>query len=143
MSAPAFNPAKFLPSVAYKKAGILVVNTNLINAEPQTSGNYSHYWIAPYKCQVVSVDAVWSVASASGTLQVEKLTGTTVPGSGTNLLSTSINTASTANTVNAGTLSTTGATVQLAVGNRLGLVSSGSLTSITNLVVTTVLVPIN
>lgn len=143
MSAAAFNPAKFLPSVAYKKAGILVVNTNLINAEPQTAGNYSHYWIAPYKCQVVSVDAVWSVASASGTLQVEKLTGTTAPKSGTNLLSSSISTAATANTVTAGTLSTTGATVQLAAGNRLGLVNGGSVASITDLVVTCVLVPIN
>ncbi len=143
MSARAFNPAKFLPSAAYKKAGILVVNQVLPGTAPATTGNYGQFFIAPYKCVVLSIDESHGVASSSGTLQVEKLTSGQAKDAGTDLLSSAISTAATADTPQAGTLVTTGASVQLALGDRLGLVDGGTLTNSANLVVTVTLAPIN
>lgn len=142
MSAPAFNPAKYLPSAAYKKAGILVQSVHLAGTASQTSGNYDAFFIAPYACVVLSVDAAWSVASSSGTLDVLKASNATAISGGTSVLSSTISTAATANTVVSGTLSTTAATVQLTTGQRLGINSGGSLASGQNLVVTVVLCPI-
>jgi hypothetical protein len=143
MSARAFNPARYLPSAAYKKAGILVVNDHLQGTAPATAGNYGQFFIAPYKCVVLSVDASWGVASASGTLQVEKLPSGTAIDSGTDLLSSTIDTSATANTPVSGTLVTTAASVQLALGDRLGLSDGGTLTNSADVVVTVVLAPIN
>lgn len=92
-------------------------------------------FIADAAYQVVGVNAVWGTASSSGTVTVEKLTGTTAPGSGTALLTGTISTAATANTVTAGTLIATVATLQLAVGDRLGVVFSGTETSLVGLTV--------
>lgn len=142
MSAIANNPAKYLPSAAYRKAGILVVTDNLFGASPQTAANYGQFFIAPYKCVVLSVDAVWSVASSSGTVDVAKASNGTATASGTSLLTATISTASTADTVNSGTLSTTKSTLELSTGDRLGINDSGTLTSCVDLVVTVVLAPI-
>lgn len=142
MSAAAYNPAKFLPSAAYKKAGILVKSHNLAGTAPQTSGNYNHFLIAPYKIAVLSVDVAWSTASASGTLDVLKASDATAISAGTSLLTATISTAATANTVVSGSLSATAATLQLTTGQRLGINSGGALTSMTDLVVTIVMCPI-
>lgn len=85
--------------------------------------------------QVTGVNAVWGTASTSGTVTVEKLTGTTAPGSGTAMLTGTISTAGTANTVTAGTLTGTVGTLQLAAGDRLGLVFSGTETNLVGLCV--------
>ena len=85
---------------------------------------------------VTAVSEVHGVVSASGTLQIEKLTGTTIPGSGTSILTGTINLAGTINTVVAGTVTSTVATKTLAVGDRLGGVLAGVLTGLLGATVT-------
>lgn len=92
-------------------------------------------YIATEAVQLVAVRVVFGIASVSGTLNIEKLTGTTVPGSGTALLTGTISLAGTANTVLSGTLSATTADLQLAAGNRIGIVLAGTLTSLVGAVV--------
>lgn len=83
--------------------------------------------------QVTDVAIVFGTASASGTFSIEKLTGTTAPGSGTTMLTGTISTAGTANTVLVGTLTATVATLQLAVGDRIGFVFTGTETGLVGL----------
>ena len=138
------NPARFLPSAAYRKAGIIIASTTLHGAVPATATNYTTFFIAPYKCVVLGIDAVWGTASTSGTLNVERLQGTEAHDAGDDLLSATINMAGAANTVNAGTLiaGANAAPLELADGDRLGLVDGGNLTSQANLTVTVTLAPI-
>lgn len=126
------------PALSNPKARVqsFTVNTLLSGTAPATASQYERFWTAPAKCVVDYVVATWSVASSSGTLQVEKVPSGTAQGSGTNLLSSTISTAGTANTNAEGTLSTTAATVELAAGDSLALVNGGTLTSLTDLQVT-------
>jgi len=139
-----YNPAKYLPSAAYRKAGIIIASTTLHGAVPATATNYTTFFIAPYKCVVLGVDAIWGTASTSGTLNVERLQGTEAHDAGDDLLSSTIDMSGTANTVNAGTLisGTSAGPLELADGDRLGLVDGGTLTSQANLTVTVTLAPI-
>src|SRR3990167_5750924 len=73
--------------------------------------------------------------AGSGTVTVHKVPSGTAQDSGTALLSSTISTASGANTRSQGTLSTTAATVELAAGDSLQLVDSGTLTSLADLAV--------
>lgn len=111
------------------------VTVCLKNAEPATAGNYSAFFIAPRPIEVMQIQVSWTVASSSGTVQVQRLTGTTAPDSGSNIMVTAQSTASTANTVNvkSGTLLQNRILNQ---GDRLGLVDGGTLTNLANLVVT-------
>lgn len=93
-------------------------------------------FIADAAYQVTGVNIVFGVASSSGTFAIEKLTGTTAPGSGTTMLTGTLSTAGTANTVAAGTLTGTVGTLQLAAGNRIGIVFTGTETSLVGLQVT-------
>ena len=127
------NPA--LAHGEFVKTGF-TVNVLIGGTDPATAARYERFWTAPAKCVVDSVDATWSVASNSGTLNVEKVASGTAQDSGTDMLSSTIDTSGAANTVTAGTLSTTTATVELAVGDSLALVNGGTLTSITDLHVT-------
>lgn len=79
-----------------------------------------------------SVKEFHSTASTSGTLTVEKLTGTTAAGSGTALLTGTISLAGTANTVLSGTLISTIASLTFAAGDRLGVVIAGTMTNLAN-----------
>lgn len=80
--------------------------------------------------QVVGVKTVFGTASTSGTLTLEKLTSTTVPGSGTAQLTGTVALSGTANTVASGTLVTTIATIQCAPGDRIGVVIAGTMTNL-------------
>ena len=94
-------------------------------------------FIANRAYQVVAVRATWSHVGGSGAAAtVEKLTGTTAPGSGTAMLTAAFDLTGTANTVGSGTLSATASDLQLAAGNRLGVKLSGTLTALTGLNVT-------
>lgn len=90
----------------------------------------STLFVADAAYQILSVRSAWGVASASGTLDVEKLTGTTVPGSGTSILTGTINIAGTANTVASGALTATAADLLLAAGDRLSYKLGGVLTNL-------------
>ena len=80
--------------------------------------------------KMTAVKAVFSTASSSGTITVEKLTGTTAPGSGTVLLTGTIALSGTANTVASGTLIATTASLTFATGDRFGIVIAGTMTSL-------------
>lgn len=107
-----------------------------------TAANYGVFYIAQTPCLVLSFAEVHEVAATdvgTVTLQLEKLTGTTAPGSGTNLLSTALSLKSVANTVRYGTLVKSSYTaiqtntVFLNRGDRLALKDSGTLTDLVGL----------
>lgn len=121
----------------------MIINAHLTGAEGVTAANYGQFFIAPYDCLVAQIEASWRTASSSGTLQVERLQGTEAKGAGNDLLSAVIATDGTAETVNTGALITTNPEfLELAAGDRLGLVNGGTLTSMADLVVTVILTPL-
>lgn len=138
------NPSRYLPSAAYRKAGIVIANVYLAGAAAATAANWGPFWTAPYRCVVLGVNAIWGTASTSGTLNVERLQGTEAHDNGDDLLSATIDTSGTANTVNAGTLITgaNAAPLELDAGDRLGLVDGGNLATGASLAVTVTLAPI-
>jgi hypothetical protein len=85
--------------------------------------------------QVIGASLVFSTASSSGTVQIEKATGTTAPGSGTNMLTGTMSTAGTANTVVNGTVVSNPNTLTLNPGDRLNVVIGGTQTGIVDLCV--------
>ena len=91
-------------------------------------------FVATYPCKLSLVSRVFSTASTSGTLTLEKCTGTTAPGSGTVLLTATIALSGTANTTVAGTPVATTA-VNMATGDRLGIVIAGTMTGLAGCVV--------
>lgn len=96
----------------------------------------SALFIADETYQLTNVTASWGVASVSATFNIEKLTGTTAPGSGTALLTGAIDSSTTANTVNTGALTGTVGSLQFAVGDRLGVKIAGTITSLVGMVLT-------
>lgn len=91
--------------------------------------------------RLVAASSVFTTASTSGTWTVEKLTGTTAPGSGTALLSAPIALSGTANTVANGTVISTEASINFAAGDRLGIKIAGTMTNLVGGVGTISLTP--
>jgi hypothetical protein len=88
------------------------------------------YLIADAAMELVGVQEIHSVAGGSGaTLTVEKLTGTTAPGSGT-ALTGAADLTGTANTMQTISLTGTAAQVLFAKGDRAGVRLAGTLTSL-------------
>jgi len=128
------NPAKSNPKARVQS---FTVSQTLRYTEPASANYYAEvFWIAPAKCVVDSVEARWETASSSGTVTVHKVPSGTAVDSGTALLSSTISTAGAADTKTVGTLSTTKSTLELAAGDGLQLVDSGTLTSLVGLNVT-------
>jgi hypothetical protein len=100
-------------------------------------------FIATRACRLKAVKMMLTVGSTSGTLTVEKLTGTTAAGSGTVLLGGTIDlsTNTAANTSTSGTLISTVASLTLAAGDRLGVVIAGTMTSLAGCIVTMMIAP--
>jgi len=116
------------------------VTVRLKSTDAATAGNYSTFFIATRPVEVMEIHAIWATASTSGTLNVERLTGTTAEGSGSNIIGTAIAMSGAANTVN--TKKTVDITNRLLVaGDRLALVDAGTLTNQVNLVVTVLIKP--
>lgn len=114
---------------------------NLVGTASAVAANYGVIYPIHFPCEVMEFSATWETASLSGTLQLEKLTGTTAPGSGILLLSTAIDTSTTANTTNYGSL-VIGSARQLVRGDRLALRDGGTLTSMVGLSTATLLKPL-
>ncbi len=107
----------------------------LAGAAPATAANYGAVWVAPFAVEIVSVKVRIAVASASGTLMLNKAASGTDTDSGTAVLASTVSLAGTAHTVVSGSLHATVANRQLAAGDALGLVDGGTLTGLTHLVV--------
>jgi hypothetical protein len=87
-------------------------------------------YVVTHPCKLVAVSEAHTTASSSGTLTLEKLTGTTAPGSGTAMLTATISLAGTANTVLSGTPVSDVSILTLAAGDRLALKIAGTMTSL-------------
>ena len=116
------------------------------DTDAATAANYGMFWIAPFDCVVVRVDEVHATAGTNGgavTLDVEKLTGTTAEGSGVSVLASTFNLKSTANTVvrifPSTSVTSNVPQKQLVRGDRLALLTSGTLTAVNNVVVVVIL----
>lgn len=114
----------------------------LKGTDAATAGNYGTFFIAPRPYEVMEIHAVWSTASTSGTLMVERLQGTTAEGSGDDVLKSTIDMSGTANTVVSRKTTQELQNRQLKAGDRLALEDGGTLTSQANLVVTILLKPL-
>lgn len=118
----------------------LILPVTIPGIQAQTASNYSIFFIAPYPMVVQQIQEVHSTAgSINPTLNIEKLTGAQASGSGINILSTAFDLTTTANSKMTGTLASAISTKNLAIGDRLGLVIAGTLTSLVNVNVTLVL----
>ena len=113
--------------------------SEIFQAPIATAAVNQPFYIAPYPVELVSANLIFGVNSTSGNVMIEKETGTTAVGSGNNMLSAVISTAGANNTVTAGTLTTTSSFLQLAKGDRLGLVFQGTETGLVGLVISAVL----
>ena len=94
--------------------------------------------------KVVGVSEVHTTAGSDGgsvSVDVKKCTGTTVPASGTSVLSAAFNAKGTAQTVQAGALSATDSSLVLDPGDRLGVDFAGTLTALAGVSVTVDLIP--
>lgn len=109
---------------SYKVQNIFHITFPLVAATANTV-----VFVAPAAYKVVAVREVHGTASASGTVQLEKLTGTQASGAGTVLLGPALSTATTANTTQTGVLLTG---INLAAGDRLGVVVGGTGTGLAN-----------
>lgn len=107
------------------------------------------FFVADRAYQLVGVDYVHATAGSDGgsvNVQVTKDTGTNAPGAGTDLLTNNTNAGfnckGTANTVQAGTLTGTTASLQLAAGDRLSVDFAGTVTALAGVHITAKLKPI-
>lgn len=111
------------------------ISTVLHGTLPATSTNYDNFFIADRSYIITSVNITYSSLGTSGTLDIRKTTSGTAVSSGISILSSIISTSGIANTNYSGTLKTD-SSINLIQGDRLGLVSGGTLTGLANLVVT-------
>lgn len=107
---------------------ILISQTDTITATDASR----FVFIATRPMRFKGVSICFTTGSTSGTLQIEKLTGTAAPGGGTNLLTGTVSLAGVANTVASGTPIATVASLTLAAGDRLGIVIAGTMTNLVN-----------
>lgn len=113
-----------------------VIHFTLLGSDAATAANYVTLpFIAPHPIEIVKVKVAFTTASTSGTLQLEQLSDGTAPGSGNNILNSTISLSGTANTV----VSVTGRDMNsyrvLKENERIGLVDGGTLTNLTDLIV--------
>ena len=102
-----------------------------------TAANYGVFLIVPVACVIMSFKEGHQTSgndAGAVTLDLEKLTGTTAPDSGSAVLASTLSLKATANTVQTGTLGTN-AVRNLVAGDRLCLKDAGTLTSIANVTV--------
>lgn len=117
---------------------IVYIPFTIPGTSPATAANYSTFYISNFVATITSFKEVHAVIGSDAgavTLQLEKLTSTTAPGSGTSLLTSALSLKATANTVQTGSLTTTLANINLAVGDRLALKLAGTPTSVANVTV--------
>lgn len=133
---PNFAPKEVMASSQISLKDGFSVTVNLLGSAAATAANYGTFFIAPRACTVRKVKAVWETASTSGTLQIERLTGTTAPGSGTNILASTIDMSGTANTVVSRRKFELTSGKKIKENERLALVDGGTLTSQAMLTVT-------
>lgn len=111
----------------------------IIGADAATAANYGVFYIVPFACYLTKFQEVHQVAGSAGgsvTVNLERLTGTQAPDSGTNMLDAGMDLKDTANEIHTSPYLAENLTRRtLAVGDRLCLKDTGTLTSVSNLTV--------
>ena len=116
----------------------LYISHCLVGSMAATAANYGVFYIVPKACVITGFQEVHQVAGTDAgavTLNLEKLTGTEAPGSGSEVLSTDLSLKSTINSVQSGVLTMTLADKTLKIGDRLCLKDTGTLTDVSNITV--------
>lgn len=103
---------------------------------PATAANYSTFWNIINGIEVTKVAVSFTTASTSGTLQIERLEGTEAPSAGDSLFTTAFSLSGTANTVTTKTTRDMTSARVFYPGDRMAFVDGGTLTNLTDLVVT-------
>ncbi len=101
-----------------------------------TAANYDQVFTVRHPMEILRVSECHSTASTSGTLQIEKLTGTQAPGAGVAIMKTTISTAGAANTVITREGFELTSDRQFREGDRIALIDGGNLTNLVGLHVT-------
>ena len=111
---------------------------NLPGTSAATAANYTHFFTVRHPMEVISVSEVHGTAATTGTvtLDVEKLTGTTVPGSGTSILATTFDLKGAINTPVFKQGIALAANRQFVQGDRIALADTGTLTALDSVQVT-------
>lgn len=108
----------------------------LLGSDAATSANYTTIpFIAPYPIEIGKVQVTYTTASTSGTLQIERLDNGDAPGAGDSILASTIDLSGTANTVISRSRYELTSSRILKENQRLALVDGGTLTNLTDLVV--------
>jgi hypothetical protein len=109
-----------------------------------------HFMIIPTASRLVGISEIHATAestAATMTAYIEKLTGTTAPGSGTTVMSGTFDMKATANTLQQATLTTAGtgdsdtANLQFAAGDRVGIKFSATGTELAGVVISMAFAP--
>ena len=104
-----------------------------------TSTNYTETKVIRHPMEVLRASEVHTTAGTDAgavTLDIQRLTGTTAPGSGTSILASTFNAKSTANTVVSKEGAGLASNRQFREGERLGLAVSGVLTALAGVSIT-------
>lgn len=122
------------------KDRIAVVPYTLSGANAAVAGNYSVFLTVPFAMTVSRITEVHAAANGSAlSLDIEKLTGSAAPGSGTKVTAAPFDLNAAANTVQTAALSSSVGFVQLAAGDRLALLKTGTAAGANNVTVTIIL----
>ena len=112
------------------------INKSLSGLNAAIDTNYGVIFIANFGITISSVQVIWSASSTSGTLNIERLSGTEALDAGDELLKTNIDMSGTANTVNKRESTRELQNQILKPGDRLALKDGGTLTNLEDLCVT-------
>ncbi len=118
---------------------VIPITTKISGTNAATAINYGRFFTADRPYIVVGASEVHGTAGSDGSavsLQIERLQGTEALGAGDVLLSTAFDLKGTADTVQYGTLTTSGTLLILSRGDRLALKDSGTPTSVADVQVT-------
>jgi hypothetical protein len=108
----------------------------VVPIQAAAEGIDQNVFIADQAYQLISVAEVHSVAGGAGaTAAIMKCTGTQAASAGVNMLTAAFDLTTTANTNVSGTLSATAANTALAVGDRINIDFSGTITPLAGSVV--------
>lgn len=131
-----------MPLAANGGAGSIFQATYMSDGTPAATDRA--FFVAPRPCRVLAISEVHAVAAGGASkLQVTKDTSTNAAGAGTNLLTDNTNAGfdlnATADTVQAGTLTATVASLTLATGDRLSVDYADTIQSTAGVCVTALL----
>lgn len=107
---------------------------------PDTASSYGTIYIANFGIMIREVRVVWGTASTSGTLNIERLSGTEALDAGDEIFKTDIDMSGTANTVITKKTSTDLQNTKLSPGDRIAFKDGGTLTNQANLCITIYLI---